>query len=325
MAAVTASPRLRRIQRGSVALLVLGCAVNYVDRSTLAIANPLIRHDLGLSIADMGLLLSAFLWAYAAFQLPAGALVDRLGSAQAAGARHFHLVDCPGGRRPGRRLLAVRCRARLPRHGRVAAILRPRARGARLVQRARAWPADRHRPVRFQAWPGDRAAIAHRADARVRLALDVHHHGRRRRCCRSPVVRGVSRAARGRTDRGRASLPCRWRGAAGCRSRHLGGLEAVVRLPRHVGHGAGLLRRGLHGLGVPGVAARLPGNRTPYEHCQDRLGRGDPVCLRRYRQCRRGVADRPSGGTRRVTDQQLQDPRGHRPGRNGGVYDRDGA
>ena len=76
---VTATPRLRRIQRGSVGLLVLGCAVNYIDRSTLAVANPLIRHDLGLSLADMGLLLSAFLWAYAAFQLPAGALVDRLG------------------------------------------------------------------------------------------------------------------------------------------------------------------------------------------------------------------------------------------------------
>jgi MFS family permease len=77
--AAQASARLKRIQRGSIALLVLGCAVNYVDRSTLAIANPLIRHDLNLSIADMGLLLSAFLWAYAAFQLPAGALVDRFG------------------------------------------------------------------------------------------------------------------------------------------------------------------------------------------------------------------------------------------------------
>ena len=64
MAAVSASPRLKRIQRSSVALLVLGCAVNYMDRSTLAVANPLICHDLGLSIADMGLLLSAFLWAY---------------------------------------------------------------------------------------------------------------------------------------------------------------------------------------------------------------------------------------------------------------------
>jgi sugar phosphate permease len=38
----------------------------------------LIRHDLGLSVADMGWLLSAFLWAYAFSQLPAGALVDKL-------------------------------------------------------------------------------------------------------------------------------------------------------------------------------------------------------------------------------------------------------
>jgi MFS family permease len=75
----TASRRIKRIQRNAIGLITLGCALNYIDRSTLAVANPLIRHDLGLSIADMGLLLSAFLWAYAAFQLPAGALVDRLG------------------------------------------------------------------------------------------------------------------------------------------------------------------------------------------------------------------------------------------------------
>jgi MFS family permease len=80
MATPIASARVKRIQRSSLTLLVMGCAVNYIDRSTLAVANPLIRHDLGLSIADMGLLLSAFLWAYAAFQLPAGALVDRYGS-----------------------------------------------------------------------------------------------------------------------------------------------------------------------------------------------------------------------------------------------------
>ena len=85
----TASARIKRIQRNSIALLTLGCAVNYVDRSTLAIANPLIRHDLGLSIAQMGLLLSAFLWAYAAFQLPAGALVDRLGPRRMLGAGMF--------------------------------------------------------------------------------------------------------------------------------------------------------------------------------------------------------------------------------------------
>src|ERR1700761_5355585 len=87
--AITASPRLKRIQRNAIGLITLGCALNYVDRSTLAIANPLIRHDLGFSIAEMGLLLSAFLWAYAAFQLPAGALVDRLGPRRMLGAGIF--------------------------------------------------------------------------------------------------------------------------------------------------------------------------------------------------------------------------------------------
>ena len=74
-----ASPRVKRIQAVSLALLVTAGVVNYVDRATLAVANPLIRQDLGLTIPDMGLLLSAFLWAYAFAQLPAGALADRLG------------------------------------------------------------------------------------------------------------------------------------------------------------------------------------------------------------------------------------------------------
>jgi MFS family permease len=60
-------------------MLVIAGTLNYLDRSTLSIANPLIRQELGLSIADMGLLLSAFLWAYAFAQLPGGALVDRIG------------------------------------------------------------------------------------------------------------------------------------------------------------------------------------------------------------------------------------------------------
>ncbi|WP_237480350.1 MFS transporter [Lichenibacterium dinghuense] len=74
------TPRLRRIQTISLALLVTAGVVNYVDRATLAVANPLIRQDMGLSLADMGVLLSAFLWAYAFSQLPAGALADRLGA-----------------------------------------------------------------------------------------------------------------------------------------------------------------------------------------------------------------------------------------------------
>ena len=60
-------------------MLVVAGVINYIDRATLAVANPLIRHDLGLSIADMGYLLSAFLWAYAFSQLPTGAMVDKFG------------------------------------------------------------------------------------------------------------------------------------------------------------------------------------------------------------------------------------------------------
>lgn len=79
MTELVASRRVRGIQITALALLVLGGVVNYVDRATLAVGNPLIRQELGLTAADMGLLLSAFLWAYAFAQLPAGALVDRLG------------------------------------------------------------------------------------------------------------------------------------------------------------------------------------------------------------------------------------------------------
>jgi sugar phosphate permease len=74
-----ATPRLKSIQRVALALLVVAGVVNYIDRATLAVANPLIREELGLSIAEMGYLLSAFLWAYAFSQLPTGAMVDRLG------------------------------------------------------------------------------------------------------------------------------------------------------------------------------------------------------------------------------------------------------
>src|SRR5277367_943455 len=77
--ALKATPRVRSIQRAALAMLVLAGVVNYIDRATLAVANLLIRQDLGLSIADMGYLLSAFLWAYAFSQLPTGAMVDKLG------------------------------------------------------------------------------------------------------------------------------------------------------------------------------------------------------------------------------------------------------
>jgi sugar phosphate permease len=85
-AQLVASGRIRQRQTTYAAILLLAGVVNYLDRSTLAIGNPLIRHDLGLSVADMGLLLSAFLWAYAIAQLPAGMAVDRIGPRRLLGA-----------------------------------------------------------------------------------------------------------------------------------------------------------------------------------------------------------------------------------------------
>lgn len=73
------SARIASIQRWSIVLLVVGGALNYVDRATLSVANKLIQEDLGITVANMGLLLSAFLWAYAFAQLPVGGLIDRFG------------------------------------------------------------------------------------------------------------------------------------------------------------------------------------------------------------------------------------------------------
>ena len=80
MADLPASLRIRRIQRVALVLLTIGGVINYVDRAALAVGLPLIRRDLGLSLTESGVLSSAFLWAYAFSQLPAGALIDRLGA-----------------------------------------------------------------------------------------------------------------------------------------------------------------------------------------------------------------------------------------------------
>lgn len=76
---IAPSRRVKTIQRQTLILLVICVSISTIDRAALAVANPLVRHDLGLSVAQMGLLLSAFLWAYAVAQLPIGPLIDRFG------------------------------------------------------------------------------------------------------------------------------------------------------------------------------------------------------------------------------------------------------
>src|SRR5580698_2516437 len=62
---------------GVLFLLSLSVLINYIDRSNLAIAAELIKHEILISDWQLGLLLSAFFWTYALMQIPAGWLVDR--------------------------------------------------------------------------------------------------------------------------------------------------------------------------------------------------------------------------------------------------------
>jgi hypothetical protein len=64
------SPRLQRVHCTSLVLLALTRAITYIDRATLALANPLIPEELGL-------LLSSLLGAFALAQSPAGPILDR--------------------------------------------------------------------------------------------------------------------------------------------------------------------------------------------------------------------------------------------------------
>jgi len=61
-----------------VVLLAISAFINYVDRGNLSIAAPMLKDELGISAAKLGVLLSAFFWTYACMQLFSGWLVDRL-------------------------------------------------------------------------------------------------------------------------------------------------------------------------------------------------------------------------------------------------------
>jgi|SRR5579871_1238423 len=60
-----------------VFLLALSVLINYIDRSNLSIAAPLIQDELHITNTQLGTLLAAFFWTYALMQIPAGWLVDR--------------------------------------------------------------------------------------------------------------------------------------------------------------------------------------------------------------------------------------------------------
>jgi ACS family D-galactonate transporter-like MFS transporter len=62
-----------------VSLIFFVIVISYIDRGNLSIATPAIMRDFNIAPGAMGLLLSAFFWTYGAFQIPAGAFLDRVG------------------------------------------------------------------------------------------------------------------------------------------------------------------------------------------------------------------------------------------------------
>ena len=61
-----------------VFLLFTASVINYLDRSSISLALPLLSRDLGLGPESKGLLLSAFFWFYALLQIPVGWAADRV-------------------------------------------------------------------------------------------------------------------------------------------------------------------------------------------------------------------------------------------------------
>src|SRR3954447_23657633 len=72
-------PMLRKRRWQMVLLLFIAGIINYLDRSALSVAAPLVSKDLGLSPADLGLIFSSFFLGYALFNFVGGWAADRVG------------------------------------------------------------------------------------------------------------------------------------------------------------------------------------------------------------------------------------------------------
>ena len=85
MASFTNTRSLRGHQIVTLSLLFLAGVVNFLDRTSLSIANTTIRAEMHLSATDMGWLLSAFSLSYGLAQLPLIGWLDRAGTRSVLG------------------------------------------------------------------------------------------------------------------------------------------------------------------------------------------------------------------------------------------------
>jgi ACS family D-galactonate transporter-like MFS transporter len=74
------STKRTRARYGVLALITVATALNYLDRTLLAVAAPFMASDLGIDAVMMGIVFSAFSWTYAFSQIPGGIFLDRFGT-----------------------------------------------------------------------------------------------------------------------------------------------------------------------------------------------------------------------------------------------------
>jgi sugar phosphate permease len=75
--------RPTRVRHVVLGLTVIAYMITYMDRQILAVARPLIRDELGISLVMMGYITFGFRISYALFQIPGGWLGDRIGARRA--------------------------------------------------------------------------------------------------------------------------------------------------------------------------------------------------------------------------------------------------
>src|SRR5687768_6785361 len=61
-------------------LICLAAIVAYVQRTALTVSTKTIQRDLDISESGMGLIMACWFWGYAVLQVPAGIIIDRIGS-----------------------------------------------------------------------------------------------------------------------------------------------------------------------------------------------------------------------------------------------------
>lgn len=74
------SRKIGRVRWSVLAMLFAVTVVNYADRATLSLAAPFLSGELGIDKLQLGIVFSAFGWAYVAAQIPGGWLLDRFGT-----------------------------------------------------------------------------------------------------------------------------------------------------------------------------------------------------------------------------------------------------